>query len=62
MKRRDFLTISAGLGAFTTLPTLSPASAQSKAVFKASDLVILVLLIAAAVFGVVGLVTGYISI
>src|SRR5882757_2149691 len=37
MKRRDFLKISAGLGAATALAPLSPASAQAKAVFKASD-------------------------
>ncbi len=37
MKRRDFLKISAGLGAVTALPQLTPASAQAKAVFKASD-------------------------
>ena len=37
MKRRDFLTLSAGLGAAATLPSFSGAQAQSKAVFKASD-------------------------
>jgi TRAP-type C4-dicarboxylate transport system substrate-binding protein len=37
MKRRDFLKLGAGLGAAATLSPLSPASAQAKAVFKASD-------------------------
>jgi tripartite ATP-independent transporter DctP family solute receptor len=38
MKRRDFIKLGAGLGAAAaTLPPLSPASAQAKAVFKASD-------------------------
>ena len=37
MKRRDFLKLSAGLGAAATLPALSNAQAQSKAVFKAAD-------------------------
>src|SRR5882672_7666779 len=37
MKRRDFLKISAGLGAATALAPLSAVSAQAKAVFKASD-------------------------
>src|SRR5882757_8705163 len=37
MKRRDLLKIGAGLGAFTALQQMSPASAQAKAVFKASD-------------------------
>ena len=37
MKRRDFLKFGAGLGAAATVPPLSPASAQAKAVFKASD-------------------------
>src|SRR5215831_18101119 len=35
MKRRDFLKLSAGLGAAATLPL--SANAQSKAVFKAAD-------------------------
>src|SRR5215813_2412786 len=37
MKRRDFLKLSAGIGAAATLPTFTTASAQSKAVFKAAD-------------------------
>ncbi len=37
MKRRDFLKLSVGLGAAATLPPLSGAHAQSKAVFKAAD-------------------------
>src|SRR6202140_5475276 len=37
MKRRDFMKLSAGLGAAAPLPPLSPASAQAKAIFKASD-------------------------
>ncbi len=42
MKRRDFLKLSAGLGgtglgATAALSPLAPASAQSKAVFKAAD-------------------------
>ena len=37
MKRRDFMKLSAGLGAAAALPPLSPASAQAKSVFKASD-------------------------
>jgi tripartite ATP-independent transporter DctP family solute receptor len=37
MKRRDFIKLSAALGATATLPPLSSASAQAKAVFKASD-------------------------
>jgi tripartite ATP-independent transporter DctP family solute receptor len=36
MRRRDFMKLSAGLGAATLAP-YSPARAQSKAVFKASD-------------------------
>jgi len=36
MKRRDFLKLSAGLGAASTLP-FSPASAQAKMVLKAAD-------------------------
>jgi tripartite ATP-independent transporter DctP family solute receptor len=36
MKRRDFIKLSVGLASATTLP-FAPASAQSKAVFKASD-------------------------
>src|ERR1700742_5361779 len=36
MKRRDFLKLSAGLGAAATLP-LSGARAQAKTVFKAAD-------------------------
>jgi tripartite ATP-independent transporter DctP family solute receptor len=37
MKRRDFMKLSVGLGAAAALPSLSPASAQTKSVFKASD-------------------------
>jgi tripartite ATP-independent transporter DctP family solute receptor len=37
MKRRDFIKLSAALGAAATLRPTSPASAQTKAVFKASD-------------------------
>jgi tripartite ATP-independent transporter DctP family solute receptor len=37
MKRRDFLKLSAGLGAAATLPPLSSVYAQSKTVFKAAD-------------------------
>jgi tripartite ATP-independent transporter DctP family solute receptor len=37
MKRRDFIKLSAGLATATTLSPLSSAFAQSKAVFKASD-------------------------
>jgi tripartite ATP-independent transporter DctP family solute receptor len=37
MKRRDFVKLSAALGAAATLPPLSSASSQTKAVFKASD-------------------------
>jgi tripartite ATP-independent transporter DctP family solute receptor len=38
MKRRDFIKVSAGLGtAIATLPWLTPAQAQAKMVFKASD-------------------------
>ena len=37
MKRRDFVKLSAALGAAATLPPLPSASAQTKAVFKASD-------------------------
>src|ERR1700732_3468786 len=37
MKRRDFMKLSAGLGALATLKPLSPARAQAKMVFKASD-------------------------
>src|SRR3984893_19316107 len=37
MKRRDFIKLSAALGATAPLPPLSSASAQTKAVFKASD-------------------------
>src|ERR1700730_1664068 len=37
MKRRDFINLSAALGATATLPPLSSASAQSKTVFKAAD-------------------------
>jgi tripartite ATP-independent transporter DctP family solute receptor len=37
MKRRDFMKLSAGLGALATLTPLSPARAQAKMVFKASD-------------------------
>jgi tripartite ATP-independent transporter DctP family solute receptor len=37
MKRRDFMKLSAGFGALATLTPLSPARAQAKMVFKASD-------------------------
>ncbi|MGB6395168.1 MAG: TRAP transporter substrate-binding protein [Bradyrhizobium sp.] len=37
MKRRDFMKLSAGLGAAAALQPLSGASAQAKSVFKASD-------------------------
>ena len=37
MRRRDFIKLGAAVGAAATLPPLSPASAQGKAVFKASD-------------------------
>src|SRR5271166_407419 len=37
MKRRDFMKLSAGLGAAAALQPLSPAFAQTKSVFKASD-------------------------
>lgn len=37
MKRRDFLTLSAGLGAAATLPTFTGAHAQGKTVLKATD-------------------------
>jgi tripartite ATP-independent transporter DctP family solute receptor len=37
MKRRDFIKLSAALGAAATLPPMSSASAQTKAAFKASD-------------------------
>src|SRR6266853_638726 len=37
MKRREFMKLSAGLGALATLTPLSPARAQAKQVFKASD-------------------------
>jgi tripartite ATP-independent transporter DctP family solute receptor len=37
MRRRDFIKLGAAIGAAGTLPPLSPASAQGKAVFKASD-------------------------
>jgi tripartite ATP-independent transporter DctP family solute receptor len=37
MKRRDFIKLSMGFAGTTTLPTFSAALAQSKAVFKASD-------------------------
>src|SRR5260221_2327020 len=37
MKRRDFMKLSAGLGALATLKPLSPVRAQAKMVFKASD-------------------------
>jgi tripartite ATP-independent transporter DctP family solute receptor len=37
MKRRDFIKLSAGLGALATLTPQSPARAQAKMVFKASD-------------------------
>jgi tripartite ATP-independent transporter DctP family solute receptor len=37
MKRRDFLKLSAGLGAAATIPAFSSAQAQAKSVFKAAD-------------------------
>ena len=37
MKRRDFIKLSAGVGAAAALQPLSRASAQTKSVFKASD-------------------------
>jgi tripartite ATP-independent transporter DctP family solute receptor len=37
MKRRDFIKLSAALGVAATLPPMSSASAQIKAMFKASD-------------------------
>ena len=37
MKRRDFLKLSAGLGAAAALPAFSSAQAQSKSGFKAAD-------------------------
>jgi len=37
MERRDFIKLSAGVGAAAALQPLSRASAQTKSVFKASD-------------------------
>ncbi len=37
MKRRDFMKLSAGFGAAAALTPLSPVGAQTKSVFKASD-------------------------
>lgn len=37
MKRRDFVKLNIGLATAATLPRLLPAQAQSKAIFKASD-------------------------
>jgi tripartite ATP-independent transporter DctP family solute receptor len=37
MRRRDFIKLSAAIGAAASLPPLSPSSAQTKAVFKAAD-------------------------
>src|SRR3954454_4207033 len=37
MNRRDFIKLSMGFAGLTTLPPFSAAIAQSKAVFKASD-------------------------
>ena len=37
MRRRDFIKLSAGLGTIAALSPQSPARAQAKAVFKASD-------------------------
>jgi tripartite ATP-independent transporter DctP family solute receptor len=37
MKRRDFLKLSAGLGAASALPSVTPAQAQAKMVLKAAD-------------------------
>jgi tripartite ATP-independent transporter DctP family solute receptor len=37
MRRRDFIKLGVAIGAAASLPPLSPASAQSKATFKAAD-------------------------
>jgi tripartite ATP-independent transporter DctP family solute receptor len=37
MRRRDFIKLGAAIGAAASLPPLSPASAQTKATFKAAD-------------------------
>src|SRR6202140_1048189 len=37
MRRRDFIKLSAGFGAAATLAPLSPARAETKSIFKASD-------------------------
>jgi tripartite ATP-independent transporter DctP family solute receptor len=37
LRRRDFIGLTAGLGAAATLPSLPAARAQAKSVFKASD-------------------------
>src|SRR5260221_675053 len=37
MRRRDFIKLSAGFGAAATLAPMSPARAQAKSAFKASD-------------------------
>jgi tripartite ATP-independent transporter DctP family solute receptor len=37
MRRRDFIKLGAAIGAAASLPLLSPASAQTKATFKAAD-------------------------
>ena len=37
MRRRDFIKLGAAIGATAGLPPLSPASAQTKATFKAAD-------------------------
>jgi tripartite ATP-independent transporter DctP family solute receptor len=37
MRRRDFIKLGVAIGATASLPPLSPASAQSKATFKAAD-------------------------
>jgi tripartite ATP-independent transporter DctP family solute receptor len=38
MRRRDFIKLGAAIGAAASLPPLSPASAQTKATFKAADI------------------------
>src|SRR6201993_2817 len=37
MRRRDFIKLGVAIGAAASLPPLSPASAQTKATFKAAD-------------------------
>jgi arginine:ornithine antiporter/lysine permease len=57
-----FIVLSAVLYAPGTLLYIWSRKEQDQTVFKISDWFIFVLLIAGAVFGIVGLVTGYISI